>query len=516
MGDLGRALLRSAVLLIAALLLEAGAAGAQLGAGVGPDSAVEERLVTPDLPADHWALVAALRAQDLGLLDRPLPPRRTLAVHVVGAALHEAAVHAADRGPALQRLAQGWTARFAEEFPRLRPQLGGVAPGLRLLGGAAGVRYEAATGRAEPGTGEFEPGNTGAAPLPDRHEPEARASLAMAAGPRVGLLIEPTLAPGGLALRRVDLGAALGGWTLRLGRETVGYGAIPNGGVVLSGEVRLDRLEIRTERFERLPGFLGIVGPVSFQTFLSRLSEPRHERKPLLWGASGSVAPHPRVVLSIHRAAMFGGRGEESFAVTPGRVLGMLIGRVAGIGFENQVVSVEGRLRLPTEDVLPLTAYAEWGAEDAAGSWWDVPGRTLGVESPALPGLPGASLGVAYSAFGGSCCGNPAWYRHVAFEGGWAAQGVPLGHPLGGHGGELATYGFLNADEARLRIGSRAFWRDRRAENLYMPGRGTSFGATAHLHWRPLSSLDIHASLRREAGSGWTEQAAEVGMRLYF
>src|SRR5690606_18134300 len=121
----------------------------------------------------------------------------------------------------------------------------------------------------------------------------------------------------------------------------------------------------------------------------------RHEEEPYLWAGSVSYHPHSRVALGINRAAMFGG----DQPVTARKVVDMLIGQLSGLGFENQVVSVEGRVALPSEAVLPLTAYLEWGAEDAAGAWWDVPGRVFGISAPSLPGSPATSLAIEYASF---------------------------------------------------------------------------------------------------------------------
>src|SRR5690606_12830442 len=199
-----------------------------------------------------------------------------------------------------------------------------------------------------------------------------------------------------------------------------------------------------TARPVDLPWVLGLLGPVSLDLFVSRLwDDDRHVREPFLWGGNLTLHPFSRLGLGVHRVVMFGGKGYDE-PVTLKTFADMLIGRVANLGFENQLVSVEARLRLPTESWVPLTAYMEWGAEDAAGGWGDVPGRVLGLESPAIPGLQALSLGAVYPSMAAQCCGNSPWYRHHAFHGNGTAADRPLGHPLGGEGWEWAAYGALD------------------------------------------------------------------------
>lgn len=469
------------------------------------------RGTTPHLAPDHWALAAARRAELLGLLDRPLPPRRSHSIGTVGAALRSAADRAARSDAATMRLALGWQQRFEEEFPRL--EAFGREPAVISAGASAGLR--SVRGAAEPGMGEFEPSNTGATPLDDTGGLVVGGYLAASLGPHVGLLLEPRIAAGGAEIPRFDVGAGLGPLELWVGRQPVGYGPVPGWGLVLSGDVPLDRVEVRTERAVRLPGVLRHLGPTSFGLLGSRLAEPRHEREPYFWAGTFSIAPHPRLLVSVQRAAMFGGEGED-LAVTPGRVARMLVGQVANYGFEDQVVSLGARLRLPTETVLPLAAFMEWGAEDAAGSWWDVPGRVFGLETAAFPAIPVLSAGIAYSSFGGACCGNPAWYRHAAFPGAWAYRELPLGHPLGGHGRELLAHGSVDALDARLRVSGRAFRRQRHTENLYVPGRPRSLGGAVAVRWRPVAGADLRLEAAREAGTGWAEESLRAGIDLFF
>jgi hypothetical protein len=471
----------------------------------------ERALVTPELDPEHWAMEAARRAESLGLLSRPLPFRRAIPVATAGEVFEEAAAAARGRGAGLEALTEGWRERFAQEFGGLAGE--GRVGALRLLGVRAGVQAASRAGGAGPGFGE-RPQQTGATPLGDRSDLALDAEV-VAGGDWVGVLAEPVVRDGTDRLRRVDVVVGWEAWRLAVGRQPVGYGKTQPGGLVLNGAVPLNRLELRTERPGALGGVLRYLGPSAAQLFIGRLSDERHEREPYLWGGSASIQPFPRFGVAVHRAAMFGGR-EWHEPLTVKTIVDMLIGRVAGLGFENQIVSVEGRFRLPTEELVPLTAYLEWGAEDAAGGWWDVPARVIGLESPAIPGLEALALGAAYTDIAARCCYNSAWYRHVAFQGNWAEADRPLGHPLGGEGAEYTVYGSFDDAVRAMRIEGRIFRRDREGENLYVPGREESTGVALEADWRPRPRVELDARLRVETGSDWTERELGLRANLFF
>ena len=471
----------------------------------------ERELVTPDLEPQHWVMDAARRAEGLGLLSRPLPFRRGIPVAMAAEVLEEAAAAARGRGAGLEALTEGWRERFAREFGGLAG-LGRVgAP--RLVGVRVGVEGVSRVGGEGPGFGE-RPQQTGAVPLGNGAD-LAVDGQAVVAGEWLGVLVEPLVRDGTDRLRRVDAVVGWEAWRVAVGRQPVGYGKTRPGGLVLNGAVPLNRLEVRTERPTVFGGVLRYLGPSALQLFISRLSDNRHERQPYLWGGSASIQPFPRFGVAVHRAAMFGGRGWHE-PLTAKTLVDMLIGRVAGLGFENQIVSVEGRFRLPTEEVVPLTAYLEWGAEDAAGGWWDVPGRVIGLESPAVPGLEGLALGAAYTDIAPRCCYNSAWYRHVAFQGNWAEASRPLGHPLGGEGVEYMVYGSFDDPVRAMRMEGRIFRRDREGENLYVPGREESTGIAVEGDWRPRPRLELDARLMLETGSDWTERELGLRANLFF
>ncbi|HEX8903505.1 MAG TPA: capsule assembly Wzi family protein, partial [Longimicrobiaceae bacterium] len=254
-------------------------------------------------------------------------------------------------------------------------------------------------------------------------------------------------------------------------------------------------------------------GPVNDST--------RHPTGPTLWGMRVAAQPHPRLTLGANRGAMFGGTGDP---VTVGRIAKMLVGVVHST-FENQVISLDARWRLPTDRVLPATAYLEWGADDAAGALDETPARVIGLFLPALPGAPEAAAGVEYTYFKHGCCGHGPWYLNSTFPGNWAVRGRPLGHPLGGEGSEYAAYAHADLLEARVRVEGRAWIADRSARsirrygggNLFTPERtGRATGGRLEGAWRVRPRADLRAEWTLEDGDGWREQMLRASLAWLF
>ncbi len=477
---------------------------------------------SPSLAADHWAVRAAARTEAMGLVARYLPAQRSVPLAAVASALAQAAARAPGERPAAEALTRGWWDRFSEEFPGMAARFGGEGEPL-VLGGAAGAGYRAETGRVEAGAGLFQR-RSGPTALPDDRGAALDASVSLLPARFLGVRAAPGMGPERPERGRWDVTLGWRSLALSAGEQPVGYTAGLSGGVILSGTTRMPRVEVQTARPVSLPGVLRHLGPTSFHTFGTRFSEERQPGDPWLWGMRAAVRPHPRLTVAVNRASVFGG-DSISTPVTAANLARMLIGTLS-LDFENQLVSTDFRFRLPTERVLPLTAYLEWGAEDAAGAWWDVPGTVLGVLVPALPRLPQVALGAEWTRLPPECCGNPPWYLHTAFPGGWTWEGRPLGHPLGGEGEELLVYGSGDFLDARLRVDARAFARERGdrgyrpprwSGNLYAPDRaGTSFGGDVSAAWRLAPRSDLRLSLQRESGDGWTRQGFEAAVSFLF
>lgn len=462
---------------------------------------------SPLLAEDHWAVRAAARAEAMGLAPSFFPAQRSAPRHAVAGALAQAAQRAA--GTPWQALAQGWWRRFTEEFPEHAP--GAPSAGFRPLGG-----YAAAGGGEE--RGRLAPARSAqpAQPVADASGFRASALLAGAAGPHLAGAAEPAARDGEIAVRRWDLVAGAGRWSLGVGRDRVGYGWGRGGSFVFSGPEPVPRAEVQTARPVRLP----LAGAAAFHLFFSPVDEARHPGEPWMWGARVAARPHERLTLGLTRGSLFGGDVAE---VTPGKVLGSLVG-VVRQRFDNQVLAFDLRWRLPVEAVLPATVYLEWAADDGAGALNEQPAILGGVYLPALPGAPALAAGVEH-AYMAACCGHGSWYFHHEFTGNWARGGRTLGHPLGGGGRETRVYADAHPGAARLRLGADA-WLRRRAShssddnipgNLLAPERtGRSTGGSLEGAWRPAGRAELGVRLAGERGDGWSERRIEAELRYLF
>lgn len=497
---------------------------AQTGASPEADSVpargwLGDAPASPLLAPDHWAVRAAARAEALGLADGYLPAQGAVPRAVVLAVLRHAEAAAAER-PGLSRLAGGWMARFREEFPQYGDDAAGDAILLPVNGHAA-LGYADEAGRLSPATGYGHvTTRNDPRPVPDVSTPRLDVAAGTGDGRRLAAWVLGRWDEDGADLARWEAAVSAGPVSLSLGKQPVAYGWGEGGGIVLS-QTLAPRLEAQTLRPVRLPGVLRRFGGVALHTFATPLGGERHRDEPWLWGARLAFQPHRRLTFAVNRASIFGGRQ----GVTAGRLAGMFVGVIRGTDFENQVLSLEGRWRLPTDALLPATAYLEWGADDGAGALHEVPARVGGIQLPALPGLPAVSAGAEYAHFSVVCCGHGPWYYNSTHPGNWARGTRPLGHPLGGEGREAAGYARADLLQSRLRMHLRAFARDYSDEslasygggNLFAPQRtGGSTGFAADAAYRLSPRAEVRAAARREAGDGWTERNAEAAVFVFF
>ncbi len=482
----------------------AGALRAQEVADSGP------MMVSAPLRADHWAVVAARRAQALGLADDYLPPQRAVPLAVVRRALNEAAKRAWSERPELAELLAEWEHRFEREFPRSSSSPASVSS-MGIQHGAFGLVSGWRSGIARAGRGLHPPFEVEV--LPERGEIGVQGRLVASVYPRLHLLLAPEISSaGGL---RGEWDVTLGGSAVALsaGRQPVLYGG--ERGVVLASPEPWHRVQLETIEPLALPGPFRLLGLAAFHTSLGKIGSERHPGDPFFWTASASIRPHRRFTLAANRAAMFGGDSVETpFTL---RNFARLVGGLHTGDFENQVVSFEARYRVPTDPWLPLSVYLEWGFDDSAGAIRDVPGYIAGIFAPAIPGAPRVSAGVERAVFASSCCGNPPWYRNFAFPGGWAHRDLPLGHPLGGEGSESLAWTRVDLARLPLSLQGRGWVRERGPENLYTPAReGRSWGVAGQFRWWGWSRADAHLSVSREAGSGWSETQLRAGVTRFF
>jgi hypothetical protein len=460
------------------------------------------------VPADHWSIDAVRRLAGIGLtpaghdLARRAPTQRE-----VGAILEAAAAaDSAGRSPA-----DAWLARYRAEFG-IRPQ---PTPLQRLAGSAleaGGLHHEGRLGTGW-GYGFYYPGVDWRQPEPraDRTEAALAGALQATLGP-VAARVSVVQPVEGEALREAYVAGTAGAVTGWIGRRELSWGPGPGAGLVMN-RGRYDSFGILTTPFH-LPWLLRHVGPVSIEMALGMDDFERTFEDVGVLATRGSVTPHERLQLGVTRAAFFGGDGNASIDLFG--IFSLLIGKHAGdiSELDNQIVAVDASYRPPTERWLPMRGYVEWGFEDSAGAFRDVPGIIAGIEVPAMPGVPGLAVGVERASFARSCCGNPIWYRHSTFRDGWTQDDRPLGHPLGGHGYEWTARASLHVLDARLRLDGAGFVRRRGDENLYADVRtGRSTGAELGVEADLTDGLRLRADAGLEDGAGWREVRIGVALR---
>jgi hypothetical protein len=463
------------------------------------------------LSRDHWSLAALRR------IDASAPEfagsefgGNTFSQREVAARLRAAVARLPD-SVAWGRLARAYLERFEEEFPRTdetpvtRARLTGAAVSAGLLG---------AEGRARPGNGWFiDEDWTGAQPLEDLASPWASFALSGALHRRLAGQLSAR-ADG--RYKTLDHSHALvraGAIEVWAGRRAPGFGPGFTG-IVLGGNTQINAAGLLIRSPLRLPWLLRYLGPLRFETFLSRFPQNGRVQEPWFWAARGSVQPLRQVTLGINRAAIFGGAGNPFRLID---VLEMMAGGYGGEGgeFENQVVSVDLRIVVP--EALPFELNVEWGSDDGAGMWYRAPALNVGLRMHALPVAPAAFGAFEWTLFSGKPPNrNTYWYRNVFFRGSWSLGETPLGHPLGGHGHEYNVRLGTDLLDARLRLQANVYARDRGAENIYAPERaGRSVGWGGHGVWRA-GRTELELTAGSEYGSGWRERALRAGLRRLF
>lgn len=500
-----------------------------IGGVLASDVHAQEAYSPAFLPPDHWSVPAAHQLAGLGLTPRGHDPARRVLTHREVGQLFEHAGDAAAPGTAVDRMAKAYLRLFRSEFGLSTDQLRGAT----LIGTTAALGYDEAAGRVRTGFG-YQDGH----PYGDWNDPAPIAN-------EYGLALEGVLqftALGRIALRtaasrhgqrrevtEATISVGVSSIALWAGRRPLAWGQGAAGdGLVLGGGNPFDGAGVQTMRPFALPWLLRRLGPIHLEGFLGQEDFAHSCQDPNLasdappcsgaWflGTRGTVSPHPRLSLGVSRAAFFGGEGNSS--IDAFAVFSILIGKHAGnvSELDNQVVALDVSYRPPTESWIPLRIFLEWGFEDSAGAWFNVPGILAGIEAPAVPGWPQLGLSLERVSFAKSCCDNPIWYRHSVFHDGWTSDGRPLGHPLGGHGsqwGLRATH--VNAD-ATIRARLSLHRRYRGEENLYADlRRGVSHGGEAALEVRLAPSLELVVSAGLQDGEDWRERFLGLGLRTF-
>ncbi|HSM34894.1 MAG TPA: capsule assembly Wzi family protein [Longimicrobiales bacterium] len=466
------------------------------------------------LPSDHWAVDAVRRLDAMGIL--PVSPdrgRRRLTLGEV-----ERLLGAADADAAFAGLLSSYRSRFTREFGTASGG-GKAAPWIVGFVGAAVVLRENEFGT---GSGTLAPGPGETIVIADRapgprrvddHRLEPHGWVGAGVGP-IGATAQAHTTMTGDGVYEAHLAVRVGAIAAWGGRAGIGYGPGRHGSLVLGGEREVVGGGWSTVRPFRLPWLLRALGDLHVESFLGTLRRSGDIEDPWLWGLRVSTMPHPRLGFGVSRAAMFGGDRNGGFDL--GHFMEIIaLERRPGLPFENQIGALDAWFRPPLPG-LPLVIWAEWGADDTAGALFQVPGLVTGVEIPAWPGSPWLAISGESTWMAPRCCANGPWYWHSFFPSGWAVEGEPLGHPLGGEGTEL----LLGIDVSPARLAAELsldlFRRDRGPDNLYSPRwEGVSHGGELRAGLRG-ARWELVLSGYGEQGDGWRRFGSTLGTRIRF
>ncbi len=473
---------------------------------------------TPFLESGSWQEALERRLDALGLLGRDLDPSGGAGTRGQLALALLAADSSTSAAPPVLAVVRRYRERFCAEFAascraaRGMPRRAWAADGAVLSAGYADRGGTVLTAVGWPPEPEVPPNLT---------PPQARAPLrsplgfadVSALGPGFAVRVSARATSEGAGLVEGYVGASRGVARVWAGRRQLrfGYG---QGSLIIGGRVPLDGAGLEAGAF-RLPWVFRHLGAVHAETGLFQLHEVAPYPHPWLWTLRASVSPHPRFQVAVERAAMVATEGSD-LSTRFTQLLQVLIGKHSVVNRQdNQIASFDFRYRPPLGP-LPVSLYLEWGLEDTAGSWRKVPGVIAGAYLGTVPGVPALAVGVERASFAPRCCGNPWWYRHRGFEGGWTDDRKPLGHPLGGEGWEWRAW--TDAIPAPWLVGTlSAILRDRGIENLYAPSRtGRSAGAMLDLRFTRAPGPELGLRGRYENGDGWAEHdfAITLGYRF--
>lgn len=498
------------LLLLTALLAATATAAPAQEDGPGPGGPAGPECTLPVLlPPTHWAAGAARRLAAAGPYETGTTATGSLPARTVA---HELVAARSAESPAARAAAELYLSLLAREYPQLSGTGNGACePGVdaRVATGYVGSR-----GLRGPGFGyDRDHDWTGAQPLDALSSPAAALELVGGRG-AIGGRLDAMAHERGLEIRDLHVAAELGDVVVWAGRRQFRHGPGGVGGVVFGGEALVTGVGAVVTDPLRLPWVLGLLGPIGMESFFSRARGGERIIDPWLWGARITATPHPRFRIGASRGTMFGGEGNTP--VTVRHALQMLMGMHSGEAgeFDNHFGAVDLRYRPPG---LPLDLYLEWGMNDSAGAWRDIPARLLGIRWVTLPFAPGVGVEAELVHFPAECCGNPMWYRNWAMRMGWTHDGSPLGHPLGGHGTEWSLRMDGVVAGGAVAADGRIFRRDRGIDNLFAPEwSGPSVGGEVSLRLQPGPGPGGVVRGALESGRDWRAAKLFAGLTWSF
>jgi hypothetical protein len=236
-------------------------------------------------------------------------------------------------------------------------------------------------------------------------------------------------ADGGVSFQELSASARAGAVEVLVGRKPLWWGPGRHGSLLLSSNATpLEMIRVSTADRVLLPGFLGYLGLLRGEVFISQLERSRPVKKPYLAGARLSTRLNPWVELGASRTAMFGGSGRS---VTGQTILDVITtrGENTPTGPGDQRASIDARFILPFE-TQPFELYAEYGGEDEAGGFFSNVAYIGGVHLPRIG--PWSFLELTVEVADTSVAGQRGtWYASDDFPDGYTFQGDIIGHHAG-------------------------------------------------------------------------------------
>lgn len=235
-----------------------------------------------------------------------------------------------------------------------------------------------------------------------------------------------------------ELSASVRTWVadVEVGRIPMWWGPSRHGSLLLSTNAQpLDVVRVATPGPVLLPGFLGHLGLIRGETFLTRLYDDRAIPRPYLWGARLSTRVLPWLEVGASRTALFGGKGRAVKWRTFWDVW-TAHGEDKPEGPGDQRASFDARLVVPWW-VQPFELYGELGGEDEAGYLPSKFAHLAGIYLPRIGPWHALELTVEFADT--EVSGHPGvWYRNASYpDDGYRYEGRIIGHHVGTDGRDL-------------------------------------------------------------------------------
>ncbi len=239
--------------------------------------------------------------------------------------------------------------------------------------------------------------------------------------------------------QELSASARWGGAEITVGRTPLWWGPGRHGSLLLSNNARaFDLLRVGSGGPQLLPGWLGYLGLVQAETFLTQLEESRGVSRPYLWGMRLTSRLNPYMEIGASRTAQFGG-GDRSVD------LGTLWNVVSASTENdlddpgNQLASLDARVIIPW-DAQPFELYTEVGGEDESNGFFSKKAYIFGLY---LPRLGPCHLAELTFEFANTTVSGDAdvWYTSRHYPDGYTYHERTIGHHVGTDG--LDVFGEL-------------------------------------------------------------------------